>query len=97
MKSIIDLRKIGASMSAERLNVPIANIPKFDVESQDHFSAISRAVNSGNYDEAERIIAHWIDRVGWLKLPNSHVAPPCLIRKPGESMELYLKRCYEAS
>lgn len=92
----IDLRKLGATMSTERLRIPVANVPKFDVESQDYFNAIAEAVNSGNHAEAGKLLARWNRRVEWLRCHDCHVAPPCLIRKQGEPVEQWIRRCCES-
>lgn len=93
----IDLRKIGASMSAARMRVPPQNREKFDIESKDFFAAISDAATAGNAARVGKLIAQWNNRVEWLaNEPQCHVAPPCLVRRDGETAEQYISRCYAA-
>lgn len=93
----INLRQIGASMSAARMRVPMSNRAKFDIESKDWFEAISAAVNADDSTRAGKLIAQWNDRIWWLtNEPRCHVAPPCLVRKEDETITQYLDRCYEA-
>ena len=93
----IDLRQIGASMSAARMRVPPQNREKFDIESKDFFAAISDAATAGNAARVGKLIAQWNNRVEWLaNEPQCHVAPPCLVRRNGETAEQYISRCYAA-
>ena len=93
----IDLRQIGASMSAARMRVPMSNREKFDIESKDFFAAISAAANADDSTRAGKLIAQWNDRVWWLtNSQRCHVAPPCLFRKSNETAAEYLDRCYAA-
>lgn len=93
----IDLRQIGASMSATRMRVPPQNREKFDIESKDFFAAISDAATAGNAARVGKLIAQWNNRVEWLaNEPQCHVAPPCLVRRDGETAEQYISRCYAA-
>lgn len=93
----INLRQIGASMSATRMRVPPQNREKFDIESKDFFAAISDAATAGNAVRVGKLIAQWNNRVEWLaNEPQCHVAPPCLVRRDGETAEQYISRCYAA-
>ena len=93
----INLRQIGASMSATRMRVPLQNREKFDIESKDFFAAISDAATAGNAVRVGKLIAQWNNRVEWLaNEPQCHVAPPCLVRRDGETAEQYISRCYAA-
>lgn len=93
----INLRQIGASMSATRMRVPPQNREKFDIESKDFFAAISDAATAGNAARVGKLIAQWNNRVEWLaNEPQCHVAPPCLVRRDGETAEQYISRCYAA-
>lgn len=92
----LDLRAIGGAMSSLRLKIPVANIPKFDVESQEFFGAISDAVNNGNPVRAGKLLAQWELRAQWATVPGWHHAPPALIRLDGESTTQWLERCYKA-
>ena len=43
-----DLQQIGREMSSARMNVPLRNRPKFDIESKDFFNAIGHAIADGD-------------------------------------------------
>jgi hypothetical protein len=91
----IDLRRIGADMSAARMCVPPANRKKFDIESKDFFDAIRAAADDA--PRAGRLLSQWNSRVEWLtREPQCHVAPPCLVRRDEEPVEQYISRCYAA-
>lgn len=93
----LDLQKIGREMSASRMNVPLQNRRKFDIESKDFFNAIGRAIRTGHDDRAAALLRQWETRVVWLTdEPRCFSAPPCLVREIGESREDYLNRCYDA-
>ena len=93
----IDLRRIGADMSAARMRVPPANREKFDIESKDRFEAIHAAADANDAARVGRLLSQWNSRVEWLtREPKCHVAPPCLVRKDGETTEEYISRCYAA-
>lgn len=92
-----NLRQIGATMSAIRFRVPAANREKFDIESRDRFEAIRAAADANDAPRVGMLIAQWNSRVEWLaNEPQCHVAPPCLVRRDGETAEQYISRCYAA-
>ena len=94
MNTTIDLIQLGITISAERMKIPPMNIRKYDIESKDLYAAIKTAVKAGDYDKAERLLAHWTERLPWFHKPNFCDTPPHLTRQDGESIEDYLKRCH---
>lgn len=93
----IDLRQIGASMSATRMRVPPQNREKFDIESKDFFAAISEAAAVGNTARVEKLLTQWNSRVRWLtNSQRCHAVPPFLVRKTNETAVEYFERCCAA-
>ena len=93
-----DLQQIGREMSAARMRVPLPNHPKFDIESKEYFNAIGGAIRAGDLDRAAALLRRWHERVEWLTHePRCCVAPPCLIRRTGESAADYIERCHMAA
>ena len=96
LTEIINLQQLGRTMSAERMKIPSANIPKFDVESEDYYAAISAAAGAEDVNRAGLLLSQWEKRLAWLHCEGCKHAPPQLVRKDGESSENYILRCYEA-
>ena len=93
-----DLREIGRDMSIARMNVPIQNRPKFEIESKDFFNAIGEAVRAGNDTRAAALLRRWESRVVWLTgEARCCAAPPCLVRRENESLQEYVDRCFDAA
>ncbi len=91
------LKNIGAEMSARRVVIPPKNRPKYDVEAQDYFNALSAAAEKGDSRRFKKISEGWQLRTLWLTIvPHCHLAPPTLVRRDGESNEDYINRCYQA-
>ena len=94
---ISDVKEIGREMEIARKSVPFRNRAKFDVETKDCYQAICEAVREGNLYRAASLYEGWTLRKIWLSSdPDCHLAPPCLVRKEGETEKAYLDRCYEA-
>jgi len=92
-----ELQEIGREMSVARMNVPLRNRPKFDVESREFFNALGSAVRIGDDALADTLLDRWHSRVAWLtNEPRCCAAPPCLIRRPDESAIDYINRCIDA-
>ena len=92
---MIDIKQIGIDISIHRLKIPPMNLRKFDIESEDFYAELQRAVNSGRVDLAETLIAKWKERMPWFFNTNFPDAPPRLIRREGESIKDYLNRIHE--
>lgn len=89
--------EIGREMTIARKSVPVCNRAKFDVEAEDYFREICEAVRTGNLPLAAELYRRWHRRVVWLAGdPDCHHAPPCLVRKEGETEEEYRNRCHQA-
>lgn len=89
--------EIGREMTIARKSVPVCNRAKFDVEARDYYLAICEAVRTGNLPLAAELYRRWHRRVEWLSGdPDCRLAPPCLVRKEGETLTAYRKRCDEA-
>lgn len=91
-----NLTKISEDMFNARLRVPVDNRPKFDIEVKEYYSAIESNLNAKDFVQVKYLLRTWQDRLNWLvNTPNCHLAPPCLIRLPDESLQDYFNRCCE--
>ena len=74
-----------------RMNIPVQNRKKFDIELEDHF----RNAPHADPGYRQKLQIRWMHRVEFLKNEyNCCHAPPCLIRQPGEKLSDYMNRCY---
>lgn len=89
--------EIGREMTIARKSVPVCNRAKFDVEAEDYFREICEAFRTGDMVRAERLYRRWERRIVWLAGdPDCRLAPPCLVRKEGETDDEYRNRCHQA-
>lgn len=91
-----DLQRIGREMAEGAADVPIQNRPKYDREARDVFNAIKLALEAGDFARVDRLAQYWNDRrAAFIALPVCFKAPPCLVRRTGESIRDYINRCID--
>lgn len=91
------IAEIGREMSIARKGIPYRNRAKFDIEAEDHFRAICEAHRAGDMERVISLRRLWAKRLAFLSgEPDCRFAPPCLVRRIGETDEAYRNRCYQA-
>ena len=90
---MIDL--IAKEMTRKRMEIPLMNRLKFDIETADFFEKMKAAPSS---EVLEKLLADWRSRAKYLATEKrAFCAPARLLRKDGETAAEYLDRIYERS
>ena len=80
-------------MDKMRMRIPTVNREKFDIETADIYAAICA---ESDEEKKEILFADWKERAAFLASDlDAAKAPPRLIRKDGETAEMYLDRIFE--
>jgi len=92
-EKMIDL--IAKEMTRKRIEIPLLNRLKFDIETADVFE---RMKETPDPEVLEKLLADWRIRADYLATERrAFRAPARLLRKDGETAAEYLDRIYERS
>lgn len=88
-----DIQMVEKVIAAARNHVPFQNRRKYEIEAAEFFDAIRDAILDGDAERAAELLERWKDREWWLvHSSRCHIAPPCLVRRKGETMEHFNER-----
>lgn len=87
------MKDIEKKMEKMRMRIPAVNRNKYDIETADIYAAICA---ESDEEKKEILFADWKERAAFLASDlDAAKAPPRLIRKDGETAEMYLDRIFE--
>jgi hypothetical protein len=87
-----DISKVKTAAERERMNIPMCNRDKFDIELVSYLEEMALA---GDERFAELAMKLW-QRHQLMQRMDVSAAPPLLCKKINEGSEDYLNRCYQA-